>query len=301
MEHFILSAQDNFKIKVYVYGEYTKNFKAVIYIAHGKGEHRAYYEDLVKKLVLSSYIVVIHDHRGHGEYSDGSGTFKLNSYENNFMLMVHDLRVINSFIREKFQGKKVFMFGHSMGAWLLLRYAQIYGEKIDKLILSGIGIKSRIRFSLITSAVKILCVFTNSHKENKFFSSMFKRILSRKFKNLKVSSILTSDEKILNIYLNVKLRIKSYSLKFNYYLFSEIRKAVKISSFNKVNKYSKVLIIAGSNDPICFFKEGVVNLNKSFLMAGINSSCKIYENMRHNILAETNSHRVINDILKFLN
>lgn len=300
-EEFILDGYKNFKLKIYVYGNYTKNFKGIVYVAHGKGEHKKYYEDLAKELVYNSYLVVLHDHRGHGEYTDGSREFKLTGESNYFLSMVYDVKIINSFLKNKFPNKKVFMFGHSMGAWILLRYAQIYGEKIEKLILSGIGIKSRFKFNLIVLYLKMSSVFRNPNNENKFFDSMVNKNLNSKFKNLKSKSILTTNEKSLKLYSKDNLRIKTYSLKFNYNLFLEIRNAMKRSSIGKVHKDTKVFIIAGSYDPICFFEEGVVNLNKSFLMENLNSSYRIYKSMRHNLLAEKNSHQVINDILKFLN
>ncbi|EIA26841.1 hypothetical protein SFB4_227G0, partial [Candidatus Arthromitus sp. SFB-4] len=54
-------------------------------------------------MVNNSYIVVIHDHRGHGKYNEGKEYFTSNVEENIFSVMVKDLKAINSFIKCKFK------------------------------------------------------------------------------------------------------------------------------------------------------------------------------------------------------
>ena len=124
-------------------------------------------------MVNNSYIVVIHDHRGHGKYNEGKEYFTSNVEENIFSVMVKDLKAINSFIKCKFKDERVFLIGHSMGAYLSLKYSEVYGDSIDGLILSGIGIGSKTNVYGSYLVSKFMCGFMDASKPSKFVSNKF--------------------------------------------------------------------------------------------------------------------------------
>lgn len=218
--------------------------------------------------------------------------------------MVKDLKVINSFIRWKFKDKKVFLIGHSMGAYLSLKYSEVYGDTIDGLILSGIGRDNKLNLTLPVIITKSICGFRDVNKPNKFVSNNLFRVLNKNFKEDRIIdnkyAFTTSDKSVLKRYSEDELRIKEYTLKFYHDLFCGIRHTLREDSIKKIPKTLEVMIIAGSLDPVCSFKRGVKKLNKSLVKNGVSSHYKIYENMRHEIFVESNKYMVFNDVLEFL-
>ena len=300
-EEIKVRCYDHFYLSAYIFGDYTKGFKGIVQVSHGMVEHSGNYSNLIKRFLENSYIVVIHDHRGHGRYNEGNEFFISNTDDNNFEVMVKDIRAVNSFIRGKFPKSKVFLLGHSMGGYLSLKYSEVYGDTIDGLILSGIGIDRKLNLVMPVIITKFICGFSDASKPNKFINKSFFKIINRKFKGEKNDyAFTTSDEKVLNRYDSDNLRIKQYTLKFYHDLFNGIESSLSGKSIKRIPKNLKVMMVAGENDSVCSFERGIKNLNKALLNNKIDSCYKIYENTRHEIFVENNRDRVIDDILKFL-
>ena len=61
-----------------------------------------------------------------------------------------------------------------------------------------------------------------------------------------------------------------------------------------------VLLVAGKDDPVGAYGKGPAALAKKYRKLGLEDvELKIYENMRHEILNETDKEVVYNDILAF--
>jgi len=82
--------------------------KALIVIAHGLCEHLNRYDHFTERLNEQGYSVYRFDQRGHGK-SKGDKVFF-----GSFNEMPDDTNVIIDMAREESEGKKVFLFGHSL-------------------------------------------------------------------------------------------------------------------------------------------------------------------------------------------
>ena len=105
----------------------------IVQISHGMAENKERYKDFMKYLSAKGYIVVIHDHRGHGKSvlkSDDLGYF--NSNRN---ILVEELYQVTTYIKELYPNLKITLFAHSMGSLVARLYIQKYDNMIDKLIL----------------------------------------------------------------------------------------------------------------------------------------------------------------------
>lgn len=87
-----------------------------IVIIHGFGEHSGRYEALIKHLIGHNYSVTAYDHRGHGKSAGLYGHVdRFTDYED-------DLELIVTSVQNRYQPKKLFLVGHSMGGLVALRY-----------------------------------------------------------------------------------------------------------------------------------------------------------------------------------
>ena len=110
--------------------------KGILQISHGMSEHKERYEDFMAFLAEKGYAAVIHDHRGHGASVRSCwdlGYF----YTANPAALVEDLHQVSRFIKGRFPGLPLFLFGHSMGSLVARVYLRRYDAEINKLILCG--------------------------------------------------------------------------------------------------------------------------------------------------------------------
>lgn len=118
--------------------------KAVFVIAHGLGSYAGRAKNIVGRLQPAGYAVFGHDHRGHGKSAGRRG------HVDRFDQYVDDLYLVVTGAHEKYPGKKVFLYGHSLGGLIALAYALRHADTINGVIASG----SALKLALAVPAVK---------------------------------------------------------------------------------------------------------------------------------------------------
>ena len=84
-------------------------------------------------------------------------------------------------------------------------------------------------------------------------------------------------------------------------LFHLMDQMPKSSAYKNINKDLKILFISGKDDPCTGGEKGLLSSIRTLKKAGFNNIEKIdYDNMRHEILNESNNTKVIEDIINFL-
>jgi alpha-beta hydrolase superfamily lysophospholipase len=100
-------------------------------LCHGYGEHVGRYGHVADTLVDHGATVVGLDHAGHGR-SEGTPVL-VEDFED----VVADLHRVVEWARTQQPELPVVMVGHSMGGMIAARYAQLHGEELTALVLSG--------------------------------------------------------------------------------------------------------------------------------------------------------------------
>lgn len=113
----------------------TDNANPVLLIIHGGAGSPD--RPLVKNYnseLADYYIVVCWDQRGSG--------LSYTSEELTIDLMLKDLKILVEFLRNRYNQDKIYIAGHSWGAYLGLRFSSMYPEYIKYYIGTGQGISS---------------------------------------------------------------------------------------------------------------------------------------------------------------
>ena len=132
----IPSAVDGLPLSVRVVTPDDGNPKALIQLAHGMAEHKERYVPFMEFLATRGYASIINDHRGHGRSvrtADDLGYF----YAGGADALVKDLHQLSLWFRARYPGRKLILFGHSMGSLAVRVYRQRYGDDIDGLVVCG--------------------------------------------------------------------------------------------------------------------------------------------------------------------
>ena len=99
-------------------------------ITHGMVEYIDRYELFVRYLLENGFAVAGMDLLGHGASAVSEEEWGYFAPEDPGGVLVEDMQELRTLAQEKFSGKPYFMFGHSMGSYLLRRYLASFGEGI---------------------------------------------------------------------------------------------------------------------------------------------------------------------------
>jgi len=104
---------------------YGEPFKGWIVLVHGLGEHSGRYKELIQELNNAGFAVYAFDWPGHGKSGGKRGHATIEQA----------IDIINKIIDEI--GDKPIIFGHSLGGLTVIRYAELYSDKIRGVIASS--------------------------------------------------------------------------------------------------------------------------------------------------------------------
>jgi len=110
--------------------------RGIVQLVHGMCEHKERYIPLMEFLTSHGLVCVIHDHRGHGASVKSPEDLGY-MYDGGWRAMVEDVRVVNDWIKTKYPGLKLVLYGHSMGSMVVRSFAKRYDDRIDALVVSG--------------------------------------------------------------------------------------------------------------------------------------------------------------------
>ncbi|WP_080875937.1 alpha/beta fold hydrolase [Oceanobacillus timonensis] len=127
------SEQDT--IKGWIYTPIRKP-KGIVQLVHGFGEHSRRYLHMILRLNEEGYIVACDDHIGHGKTAYDSGNWE-NWGEEGYMTMAEDEHQLRKIVQDEFPDVPFFLFGHSMGSMIVRSYLTKYGEGVKGAILCG--------------------------------------------------------------------------------------------------------------------------------------------------------------------
>lgn len=113
------------------------HLKAIIVLIHGVGEHISRYEHLARYFCSQRYLVTGIDLRGHGNSGGRRGDTP--SYER----LLDDIHQFVEKIMGKYVRIPIFIYGHSMGANLVINYLIRDKPSIRGAVFSSPGLKPR--------------------------------------------------------------------------------------------------------------------------------------------------------------
>jgi alpha-beta hydrolase superfamily lysophospholipase len=105
--------------------------RRIVILAHGYGEHLGRYDHVAEVLVDRGAIVAGPDHVGHGR--SGGERVVITDFDR----VVDDLHAVVRRVKERYPGLPVVLVGHSMGGLIGARYAQLHGDELAGLVLTG--------------------------------------------------------------------------------------------------------------------------------------------------------------------
>lgn len=286
----IVSECDSLEIDITIF--IPKRIKGIIQFSHGMIGHKGHYYDFMKYFTKKGYVTIINDHRGHGKTAkchDDLGYMNDKTGE----YITEDLHQITKYIKNRFPNKKLILFGHSMGSLVVRKFIKKYDDEIDGLIVCGPPTINKL-----SKLGVILCSLLAKIKGDRYRSKNIIKLsgLPNNYdwisRDKKYVEKFTNDEYCdfiftVNGYLNLlNMMVDVYSKK-NWIL---------------KNKNLPIIFMAGSDDLVIKNEKMYIKSIDFINNIGYkNTIYKLYPNMRHALMFETDNKAVYEDILNFCN
>lgn len=298
MAIFSVKINEEFSLKGNDY--LIENPKAHLLAITGMNEHSSRYEYFAKELNKKNYSVSVLDHFGQGENAksiDDQEKWPVNAWK----MM---LKALNNKVTElRKDGKPVYLMGHSMGSFAMQAYLENYPNTVDKIIImSSNGKNNKLAINMGYRLAKLTTNKKNWDEEDKLMEKMSLGPYIKSVKNREDDNDWLSFNKD-----NVKnYNADPYCGHYNTHGFflgfmTGLKELYKNKNLSKISPNEKILIIAGTEDPVGAFSKGPKSLRDMYRKLGVKDvNLILYPNMRHEILNEVEKDKVIFDIIQFL-
>lgn len=268
--------------------------RGLVQFAHGMAEHRKRYMEIMTFLAAHGFACVINDHRGHGgsvKSLDDLGFF----YQDGGRGLVKDLHQISVWFRKQYPGKKLILFGHSMGSLAARAYAAQFGRDIDGLILSG----SPGENPAVKPGLMLTEVLTAFHRTRRAHSLLMDAIItgtfSKRFKKEGRFAWLSRNKMNVSAYESDPLCGFGFTLNGYRALLKLLEVAYDESL--AIKRSLPVHFMSGEDDPCAPDRKGFENAVENMKKRGCQEvTAKMYPGLRHEILME-GVQEVFEDVL----
>lgn len=290
-----LKATDGYELALSVF-EASKP-KAVIQFIHGMEEHKERYDKFAEFLAEEGFTCVLSDLRGHGKNAP-----LLSHISNKYgdKLIIEDQRTIHKYIKKTYEDLPVYLFGHSMGTIISRVLLQSEGKKYEKVALSGYVNPNSVA-GIGCVLTKCITIFKGPKAHSKLLTNMtigpFKKAVDPRRTDL---DWLSYNEKNVDDYIADPLCGVEFTLGSYYTLMKLLSRMGKKKVYKEVNEQLPILLISGKEDPCTGFDKGRESSKALLEKVGYkNIEVITLENMRHEILNESDKKSVYKNLLDF--
>lgn len=111
--------------------------KGIVQLVHGFGEHSRRYFHMIVKFLDAGYLVAADDHVGHGKTALENNNTWGDWGDKGCHTMMEDEHSLKKIVCEKYPDLPYFLFGHSMGSFIVRDYMASYGSELTGAIICG--------------------------------------------------------------------------------------------------------------------------------------------------------------------
>lgn len=301
-EMSIASSEPNQMLAITKWMPFSKEIKGVVQIVHGMEEHIKRYGEFAQILTKQGFVVIGHDHLGHGNTAKTKEDMGYFSRKNGWDRLTQDVHLVYENMRQAYPFSPYYILGHSMGSLVVRTYLTQYQDCLTGVILSGTSGQKR---GLLLG--QLLCKSIILVKGQRYRSKLLEFFVTDSF-NRKVRPTKTKadwinrDQREVAIYLQdekcgIPFTAKAYQdlMQGSYYL-------SKQKNTNQTQQVP-ILLISGDEDPVGgTHARGVIRVYHMLEKAGIKDiTIRLWKGARHELLREMNKSEVYQVILEWMN
>ena len=206
------------------------------------------------------------------------------------------------FLKEKYPNQPLYLFGHSMGTIIARKLLQTNSNDFRKTALSGYPNPQGIA-GVGAALASFIALFKGKKGHSKLLNDMVVGSFNKAIENPRTNlDWLSYNEENVDRYINDPLSGVEFTIASFNALFHLVADINKPKLYKDVNVEMPIYLISGIDDPCAGGEKGRADSLDRLTKAGFkNVEVKTLDNMRHEILNETNKEEVYNLILEFFN
>ncbi len=295
MDTRIMKAFDGLELYYDVFD--VKDAKVAVQIVHGSIEHGVRYHPFAKALQEKGIAAYVMDQRGHGRSLRGE-LGVLSDKDDAWGLYVKEQYELTKQIKKDHPGIKVFMFGHSMGSFIVRDYLSYYSADVEGALLSGTGSGSQLTLTLGKMIAK-RAMKKGRHIPNEKLHDLVFGQLDRIAQKLGIESFVSKDQTVIDDYAADPLCGFTINPEYAYALSYGLSKILRKEAFDIELK--PILFLSGELDPV-----GGPNLKyvhtaaNNYRKNGNQVDVFIYEDDLHEVLNGFSKEKVYQDIYDWI-
>lgn len=275
---------------------------ATLQIVHGMVEFIERYDLFAEYLNKNGIIVVGHDHLGHGQSIQSKEHFGHFADENGSELLLSDIHTVNEKISEQYPTLPHFIFGHSMGSFLVRNYLAQFETNFSGVIIMGTGWHNPKEMTVAELMASTIVTIRGAMYRSKFLDQLAFGGFNRQFEPARTSKDwLTRDEIEVDKYLLDPRTQFIFTASSYKELFRLVRQACSRDEVQWIPDHLPMLVVSGAKDPVGANGRGVqtfVQVVKEYTTSQV--TLLLYEEARHELLNEINQKVVYQDLYFWL-
>lgn len=284
--------------------EHLKDGKPVgiLQIIHGMAEYVERYEETAKFFVERGFVVTGEDHLGHGRSVEEGGVYGYFCKHDPATVVVRDVHRLKKMTQTLYPGVPYFILGHSMGSFILRNYMFRYGTGIQGAIVVGTGVQPPGLLTMAKAVAAVQELFCGGRHASKLIEGLAFGGYNKRIKNPRTrTDWISRNEENVAAYNADPLCGFTFTVNGFQTVFELISRAQDLENLKQIPQDLPVLFVAGGEDPVGDYGEGVERAYDFLDEAGMEHlAVKLYEGGRHEILNEKNAAEVRQYIYNWL-
>lgn len=267
--------------------------QGVIILTHDLREHSGLYDDFAQKM-QANFNVFCYDLRAHkNSAKDPFGTYEKDFFKD----CLRDLIFINKYLNKKYN-LPITNIAVGFGGVILTRALQFINDSSLNVIIGMPYDKLKLHVLTLRFTTKFKIMFFSKSSEAKMTNKYLNHLYSHKFldKNFQSTNVDYIEKIKADKFCNFNLSANILNSCFRGEYQTDL-----VKNLSKINKDTKFLFISGEFDTVTKFNDSTKQFINLLYKLGIkNVDNWILKDMRHNVLNETNTNIVIDDLTNFI-
>jgi len=276
--------------------------KGIVQLVHGMAEHIGRYDEFARFLADRGFAVAGHDQIGHGA-SAAADKLGCLPEKCGADALIADVDTLRRLMRTRF-GAEVphFLFGHSLGSYIVRVYNARHGTGLAGTIICGTGHMPPAVSKAGNATCHLLARLKGADSVSRAIDYVGMGSYAKAIKDAEGPlDWLSYRRENIEAYEADPLCGFPFSVGGYATVTALTGEACTPACFERMPEELPLLFIAGDSDPVGSMGEGVRTAFQMARDAGSSDAyCIIYEHMRHEILNEDERGRVMEDVARWM-
>ena len=269
----------------------------VVLVLHGMRSHSGQYHDFMHFLCENGFAVYAYDHAGHGRSVHEGGLYGSFAEKDGDVVLVKDLGSMVEIIRKRFRHLPLFVFGHSLGSFVLRAYMASHKDTLDGAIISGTC--ERIEVSYFKRKKLEKLVKKAGRAPSNAVGDMMIGVFEKQFPE--AGGWITTNPAAFAKRADDPWTGHAMCADGYYDMFRLMQFISSDDWFKEVPKGVPLLLVSGERDPVGGMGKGVADVAEALDEAGVSDlTCRIFQGEKHEIIGSLSDAVAKEEILVWL-